>query len=154
MDQNIQLASRLREVILNGTWIANTNFKRELEVVSWELAVKKQEGFNSIAMLTFHIQYYITGVLQFFENGTLEIKDKYSFDMPKISCKDDWEGIKDLLFSNTEKLAQLIEGFSTQDLDNTFVKKEYGTILRNIDGIIEHSYYHLGQIVLLKKRMV
>lgn len=154
MDQNIQLASRLREVILNGTWIANTNFKKEIEAVSWELAVKKQEGFNSIAMLTFHIQYYITGVLQFFENGTLEIKDKYSFDMPKISCKDDWEGIKDLLFSNTEKLAQLIEGFSTQDLDNTFVKKEYGTVLRNINGIIEHSYYHLGQIVLLKKRIV
>jgi hypothetical protein len=28
---------------------------------------------------------------------------------------------------------------------------KYGTVLRNILGLIEHTHYHLGQIVILKK---
>lgn len=33
MSDQIILANRFREVILNGTWIANTNFKNELETL-------------------------------------------------------------------------------------------------------------------------
>ena len=63
----MKISSRLQEVILNGTWIANTNFKAQLQEVNWKKAIEKPQNFNSIAMLTFHIQYYVTGVLQYFE---------------------------------------------------------------------------------------
>ncbi len=36
-------------------------------------------------------------------------------------------------------------------LDQPFIEKKYGSYLRNIEGVIEHSYYHLGQISLIKK---
>jgi len=36
-------------------------------------------------------------------------------------------------------------------LNEIFVNEKYGTYLRNIEAVIEHSYYHLGQIVLIKK---
>jgi hypothetical protein len=36
-------------------------------------------------------------------------------------------------------------------LDSVFVYEKYGSYRRNIDAIIEHAYYHLGQIVLIKK---
>jgi hypothetical protein len=36
-------------------------------------------------------------------------------------------------------------------LNQSFVKEEYGSYSRNIEAQIEHSYYHLGQISLLKK---
>jgi len=36
-------------------------------------------------------------------------------------------------------------------LDQTFVKEDYGTYYKNITGVIEHGYYHLGQISLIKK---
>ncbi len=32
-----------------------------------------------------------------------------------------------------------------------FTDKKYGNYYRNFHGIIEHSHYHLGQIVLIKK---
>jgi hypothetical protein len=35
--------------------------------------------------------------------------------------------------------------------DEPFVDEKYGTLLRNIEGVIEHSYYHLGQIALIRK---
>ena len=38
-----------------------------------------------------------------------------------------------------------------EDLNIDFVDEKYGTYSRNINGILEHSYYHLGQIVLIKK---
>lgn len=33
------------------------------------------------------------------------------------------------------------------------VDKKYGTCFRNIDVMIEHTYYHHGQIILIKKRI-
>ena len=42
---------------------------------------------------------------------------------------------------------------SEEKLDEAFVDEKYGTYHRNIDGMIEHCYYHLGQIVLIKKML-
>ena len=39
-------------------------------------------------------------------------------------------------------------------LEEIFVDEKYGTYRRNIEGIIEHSYYHLGQISLIKKMIL
>ena len=58
-----QLAKRFREVLLDGLWIANTNFKDQLSNVTWEQATAKVGSLNTIAMLTFHIDYYITNLL-------------------------------------------------------------------------------------------
>ncbi len=35
-------------------------------------------------MLTQHVNYYISGVLNVFDGGTLDIRDKLSFDFPAI----------------------------------------------------------------------
>ncbi|MEZ4915536.1 MAG: hypothetical protein R2836_00960 [Chitinophagales bacterium] len=37
-----------------------------------------------------------------------------------------------------------------EQLNEKFVDKNMEVIYENIDGMIEHSYYHLGQIVLIK----
>jgi hypothetical protein len=36
-------------------------------------------------------------------------------------------------------------------LDQPFVEEKYGSYWRNIEGVIEHSYYHLGQVLLIQK---
>ncbi len=38
-----------------------------------------------------------------------------------------------------------------EELLLNFTDENYGTFYRNIDVMIEHSYYHIGQIVLIKK---
>ena len=40
---------------------------------------------------------------------------------------------------------------SNEKFNEPFVDEKYGLYLRNIDGMIEHSYYHLGQISLINK---
>ena len=151
MENSIQLANRIREVFLNGTWVANTNYKDQLSGVSWQQTTIKIGTLNTIAVLTYHVNYYVQGVLNVFEQDSLEIRDKFSFDCPEITSDIEWEKLNSLLWSNSKKLANEIEKYPNKKLDDIFVDEKYGTYIRNIEGLIEHSYYHLGQIVLIKK---
>ncbi|MCR5861035.1 DinB family protein [Flavobacterium sp. J372] len=146
-----ELANRLREVIINGLWIANTNYRKELSDLSFEDANTKIGSLNTIAALTQHIHYYISGILQVFNGGSLDIKDKYSFDFPEVTSQQSWEIIIEKLFDDTEKFALIVETIPESKLNEFFVDEKYGSYRRNIEAMIEHSYYHLGQIVLIKK---
>jgi len=151
MTQAQQLAHRFEEVLLNGKWVTNTNFKEILEDITFKEAVSSYNNFNSIALLTFHINYYIQGVLEFLEGGELTIKDAYSFDMPVLKTENDWGKLRTLLLDNAESFAHKLSQLSDENIEDTFVKEAYGNYNRNINGMVSHCYYHLGQIVLLKK---
>ena len=86
-----------------------------------------------------------------FNGGDLEIRDKYSFDFPVITSKKEWKDFLAKFWKDSESLAKLIEQLPDKKLNQSFVDDKYGTYQRNIEGILEHSYYHLGQIVLIKK---
>jgi len=154
MVKNSEIANRLREVLLNGKWITNTNFKEQILSVSWEQAIQKVGNLNTIALLTFHINYYLQGVLNVFNGGKLEIRDKYSFDLPQITSEAGWEKLVADFLDNSEKFADKVELMDDSTFNQPFVDEKYGTYLRNIEGVIEHSYYHLGQISLIRKMIM
>jgi hypothetical protein len=151
MTRNITIALRLREVLLNGRWIANTNYKEQIESVTWQQATEKLGNLNTIAALTYHINYYLAGLISAFETGKLEISDKYSFDLPPIHSEIEWNELVADFLSNAEKFAAKVEAMDDSTFDHPFIDPRYGTYLRNIEGVIEHSYYHLGQISLIRK---
>lgn len=151
MKSTVEIANRFREIILNGTWVANTNYKDQLENLDWKIAVRSLENLNTIAVLAQHIHYYIKGINQVFKGGTLDIKDKFSFDFPPIQSQQEWDSFLNKFWNDSEEFAFLIEQMPNEKLDEGFVNEKYGSYRRNIDAMIEHSYYHLGQIVLLKK---
>ena len=154
MKTSHQLATRFREVILNGTWIANTNFKDQLENTNWEMVTQKISNLNTIALLAQHIHYYINGINQVFAGGTLDIKDKYSFDFSPITAQEQWEAFLQRFWKDAETFAQHVEQLTDEQLNADFTNPNYGSYYRNIDGMIEHSYYHLGQIALIKKMLL
>lgn len=151
MKRNKTLADRLREVLLDGYWIANTNYKKQIQSVTWEEATQKIGTLNTIAALTFHINYYLAGLLNAFEKGKLEISDKYSFDLPPIQSASDWDQMVTEFLTNAEKFVATVAQMDDTLLDEPFIDEKYGTFLRNIEGVIEHSYYHLGQVSLINK---
>jgi len=145
-----QIAKQFREVMLIGTWVA-TNYKTQLDNVTWKQATTKVDNLNTIAELTFHIDYYIAGLIQVFQGGSLDIRDKYSFDAPPITSKKDWEDRLQKLLNDAETFANLIENLTDEALMQDFVEEKYGNNYINIQALIEHCYYHLGQVVLIKK---
>ena len=151
MKRNETLAYRLREVLLDGYWIANTNYKKQIQSITWEEATQKIGTLNTIAALTFHINYYLAGLLNAFEKGKLEISDKYSFDFPPIQSASDWNQMVTEFLTNAEKFVATVAQMNDAHFDEPFIDEKYGTLLRNIEGVIEHSYYHLGQVSLINK---
>lgn len=151
MANRLLLAERLQEVFISGKWIANTNYRDQIEKTDWSDAIIRVEGLNSIALLLYHINYYLGGITQVLDGGSLEIRDKYSFDMPEINSEEGWLELKSSFFQNVDKFIDGVKNLDEQRLNSPFVEIRYGTYARNIEGVIEHSYYHLGQIVIIAK---
>jgi len=145
-----QIANHFREIYFGGNWTAS-NLKDNLADVTWQQATKQVYSFNTIATLVYHINYFVSAALQVLQGEPLNANDKYSFDHPPIQSREDWEKILDKTWSDAEKFASLIEQLPESKLREVFTDKKYGNYYRNINGIIEHSHYHLGQIVLIKK---
>ncbi|MDN3724668.1 DUF1572 domain-containing protein [Aequorivita sp. SDUM287046] len=146
-----QLADRFREVLLHGTFIANTNYKAQLENLPLKIACKKVGELNTIALLAQHVHYYIKGVSAVFIGNDLEIKDVNSFYFPPLTAEKEWKDFLNIFFNDAEEFATLVEQLPESNLNHSFTDIKYGTYQRNIDAMIEHCYYHLGQIVLIKK---
>lgn len=145
-----QIAKHLREVYAGDNW-TSVNMKETLDGISWQEATTKFFNFNSIASLVFHINYYVTAALGVLKGEPLTAKDIYSFNHPPITCGEHWQQLLKKTWDDAESLAILIEQLPDTMLGETFAIDKYGNHYRNLHGIIEHTYYHLGQIVLLKK---
>ena len=146
------LARQLRQVYFGGNWTA-VNLKETLADVDLNMALQQKEGFNTIAILVFHINYFLEVVIPFLKGGPLEGNDKLSFDHPPINSEEQWKLMVANALERAEELASLIENLPDDKLDDVFVDPKYGTYYRNFSGIIEHTHYHLGQIVYLKKML-
>jgi len=148
-----QIAKHFREVQFGGNW-TSSNLKDALADVSWQQATAKIDSLNTIAALVYHINYYVSAVLKVLQGEPLTASDKYSFDLPPITTDEDWKHLLDKLWTDAESFAGLIEQMPDSKLEETFVDEKYGTYYRNLHGIIEHTHYHLGQIVLIKKLLL
>lgn len=153
MDLSAQIAKHFREVHFGGNW-TSVNLKETLNGISWQEAVTTLYGLNSIAVLVFHMNYYVSMLLRVFEGQALDGHDTLSFHLPPITSEEDWKRMIDKIFIDAEKFASLVEEIPEDKWGETFVQEKYGNYYRNIHGIIEHTHYHLGQITLIKKMLL
>jgi adenine deaminase len=52
-----------------------------------------------------------------------------------------------------ELACALLNNTNDEKLQQVFILEKYGNTAKNIIGITEHIYYHIGQIVLLLKHV-
>lgn len=150
MNLSEHIAKHFREVHFGGNWTCS-NLKDNLAGVTWEQATRKVDSFNTIAVLVYHMNYYVSAVLKVFEGEPLNAHDKYSFDMPAITSQEEWEQLLNKTWTEAEQFATLVAHLPEHKLWEPFTDEKYGIYYRNIHGIIEHCHYHLGQIAIIKK---
>ena len=144
------LAKHIRDLHFGGNW-TDSNLKRQLANVDWKQATTQVAGLNTIATLAFHIHYFIKVQTRVLEGGPLEGNDKLSFAHPPINSDEDWKAFQEDILLWAKRYAELVERLPEEKLWEDFVDAKYGNYYRNIQGVIEHSHYHLGQISLIKK---
>ena len=145
-----QIAKHFRDVHFGGNW-TSVNLKDSLANVTWQQATTRLGSLNTIAILVFHMNYYVSAVMKVLQGGPLDAKDKYSFELTPITSQEEWEALVNKALSEAEQFAALIEQLPESKFAETFIDEKYGTYYRNLAGIIEHTHYHLGQIVIIKK---
>lgn len=150
MNLTAQIAKHLRDVYFGGNWTVS-NLKDALSDVTWQQATTQVYSFNTIAALTYHVSYFVQALLTVLQGEPLNAHDKYSFDHPPILSQEDWDKLLNTVWSDVQNAVGLIEQLPESTLGDNFTDEKYGNYYRNIHGIIEHTHYHLGQIVLIKK---
>ena len=145
-----QIAKHLRDVHFGGNW-TTSSFKEHLADVTWQQATTQIYALNTMATLVYHTHYYVSAATKVLQGGPLNAKDIYSFDHPPIHSAEDWEKLLNKTWTDAENFARLIEQLPADKLEETFLDEKYGTYYRNLQGIMEHLHYHLGQVVLIKK---
>lgn len=148
-----QIARQFRELHFGPNLTAAT-LKDTLADISWQQATTQVYTLNTIAKLTFHINYYTSEVLKVLEGGPLLARDKYSYDLPPINGPEDWDKLCAKALADGAAFADKLAEIPDEQLFENFVDEKYGNYYRNIHGIIEHSNYHLGQIALIKKILI
>lgn len=147
-----QIAKHFRDVFFGGNWTVSC-FKEQLKDVSWQQATTKVKDLNTILALTYHSYYFVLALLDVLEGKPLTAHDKFSFNHPEIQSQQAWEGFLNTIWNDVERVAKLIELLPDDKLNEDFADAKYGTYYRNINGVIEHTHYHLGQIVIIKKML-
>lgn len=147
-----QIADHFRQVHFGGNW-TSINLKNTVADITWEQANTKLNGFNTITALVYHMNYYVSAVLKVLNGQPLDAHDKYSFDHPPVTSAADWQQLVDKTLNDAETFAKHIEQLPETKLWEYLADEKYGNYYRNIHGIIEHTHYHLGQVVLLKKML-
>lgn len=150
MSRAKQFSDAIHQVYFGGNW-TEVNLKDTISTFTWQIACRKTEGFNSILALTFHIHYFLKVQLRVLEEGILVGNDSESYKHPDISSQLEWTTLQSNIWNDAERFTELLTKLPESMLDKPFINKKYGTYAYNIQGLIEHTHYHLGQIVILKK---
>ncbi|RAJ80205.1 hypothetical protein CLV59_105313 [Chitinophaga dinghuensis] len=146
----VQIAKHFRDVHFGGNW-TSVNLKDTLADISWEEANIRLNDLNTIAVLVFHMNYYVRPILKVLQGDPLVASDKQSFDVPAITTEEAWKTLVSKMLTEAEELAVHIAALDESKLDKDFDNPKYGNYYRNLSGLIEHTHYHLGQITILKK---
>lgn len=144
-----KLAQHLRQVYFGGNW-TSVHYKQVMQDIAWQDAYEQRGNTNSIALLVYHTTYYLIEVAKVLEGEPLLAKDTLSFQMPETRSVEAWQQMCANALHHAEKLASLIEQLDEATVFQYFTDEKYGDYYGNLQGIVEHCHYHLGQIVLLK----
>ncbi|MGB5236975.1 MAG: DUF1572 domain-containing protein [Flavobacteriaceae bacterium] len=150
MSLNKQFAKHFKDFHF-GPSLTGSSLKETLDGVDWHVATARVDGLNTIAMLVFHIHYYVGAVLKVLKGGALDAHDKYSYNMPEIRSEEDWQKMLRQYITEATEFADLVESMPEAQLKELMALEKYGNWFQNLLVLQEHSYYHLGQIVLIKK---
>ena len=145
-----QIAKHFREVYFGENW-TEVDFKSQLADVTWQEAIARVYGLNSIATLVFHAGYYVVVLIPVLEGQPLNAKNVDSFQHPPITSHDDWNRLLDIFWANAERGAALLEQMPESLLWETFKDEKYGHYYRNIQGTIETCIITSGRLFCLKR---
>ncbi len=144
------IAQHITDVHTGDNW-TDVNIKDTLQNISLQEAVTvTSSSANTIAALLYHITFYNGVVLERLKGNIPFISDANGFDVPVLSKEDDWLELQEKNYHSAQSLADAVKQFPEEKLFEPVIPGS-SIAYKTLHGVIEHTHYHLGQIVIIKK---
>ena len=139
------------EYLYNGEPWIGVNIVDTLEKITAEQAGKKIAiNHNSIWEITNHMISWRLNVLQRVKGKTMVSPDNNYFEPVIDQSAIAWESTLEQFKVSQRQWIDFLKILSENDFEKVY-KNNSMTYYENIQGIIQHDAYHLGQITLLSK---
>lgn len=150
MEVKSLIAQHIIEAHEGGNWTGNS-IREVLKDVSIAVATAQTTAsVNTIASLLHHLTYWNNVMIMRISGVAIEIPEINGFDVPQISTEEEWTKLQADNLKSAHDLASAISVFEKHDL-NEPILPGYSSAYKSFHGCIEHIYYHLGQITMIKQ---
>jgi hypothetical protein len=143
------IAQHIIDVHEGGNWTDNS-IREALENVSVSQATTiTAASTNTIAGIIHHLTYWNNVMVIRISGHAVEIPEINGFDVPLLTTEEEW---KILQLNNLKSAHDLVDAILK--FDNNLsdpILPGYDSAYKSFYGCIEHIYYHLGQITMIKR---
>ena len=138
-----RIIRQLNDFYSEDNWVT-ANFKTKVLSLSSDHALQRVSGHtHSVADQVAHMLAWRNFVLQKLTgNDDFDITDNSSDDWPEVK---DWSTLVKKFDETHSKLIHAIKTFPSEKLGDTVPLRD-DTFTYLLNGILEHDYYHAGQI--------
>jgi uncharacterized damage-inducible protein DinB len=144
------IATHIKEVYEGDNW-TSVSIADTVNDVNWQQAQQHTAGSpNTIASLLHHLYYWNGILMQRLEGNNPLIPETNGFDFGELENENDWDALKEKTHQSFIQLADAAQNFPDEKLSTSYAAGK-SSYYKNLQGIVEHAHYHLGQIVIIKK---
>jgi uncharacterized damage-inducible protein DinB len=153
MSDCARVAERFHQALLHDPWHGDSVRKILNGITAEQAAAHPIAGAHSVWEIVHHMTAWIR-ITEAALGGAPMPQNIMNTerDWPPVEngSEEAWSGAEDDLYYATERLVEAMRAFPDKRLFETVPGREY-TFCELLHGITEHSIYHSGQIVMLKK---
>ena len=150
MKESARISKLFRDLFDGDPWLG-VNILSTLEGISAEKAASKiAPGRNSIWEIVNHMTSWRQNVLRRVQ-GEVLTSPEHNYILPvDVTTEDAWKESIEKLRESQEQWLVFLKSADEETLES-FYPGNKETYYYNIQGILQHDAYHLGQIVFLSK---
>lgn len=152
--ESLRIADQLRRAFSGKAWHGPALNEVLANITAEQAVARPLPAAHSIWELTLHIEVWAHAALEATKGTPMaKIVGTEEDWRPAGNGAAAWASAQERLFSTAEQLAQAIERFSDERLQEIVPGRKYDFYFL-FHGIVQHSLYHGGQIAMLKKAVV
>jgi uncharacterized damage-inducible protein DinB len=152
MKETERIADQLKRAHEGNAWHGPSLLELLQDVSAPQAAAHPIAGAHSIWELVLHITAWESAGHRRLAGDRAELAAEENFPSVSDTSEKSWTAVKDALKNNRDELRNSILAQNETRLDEP-VLPGMSTVYVTLQGVVQHSLYHAGQIAILKKAL-